>query len=311
MIGNTTLDLNSTTGLESLENNAGGNLNFYMYRVDSAYMNTLGIEILAGRNFEYSLDAPAFANDSPLIHGIILNETGRKVLGFETNEAAINSPVKLFGRERKIIGVIADYSHNSLKNEVDPLFLMFDKTLNASGYVSLKLNVENNDYAAVLSKVENTYRAIYPESDYEYYFLNDKFDQLYNADKQFGVIFTSFSAITIFVAILGLFGLVLYEVQQRIKEIGIRKVLGATVYSIVTLFSINFLKLITLSILISAPLAYFGIEEWLSSYAYRIDLGFELVLLPALVLIVIALATISIQAVRVAQRNPINSLRNE
>ncbi len=310
MMGNGTIDLNSTTGLESLENNVGGNLNFYMYRVDSAYFNTLGIEVLAGRNFDNSLDAQAYAKDSPLNHGLILNETGRKLLGYETNEAAIGSPVKL-NWERKIIGVISDYNHNSLKTDVDPMFIMFDKNLSSAQYVSIKLEGASDNYSALIEKVERTYRDIYSESDFEYYFLDDKFNQLYNADQQFGVIFTSFSVITIFVAILGLFGLVLYEVQQRVKEIGIRKVLGASVNSIVRLFSINFLKLIGLSILISSPLAFLGMEEWLSSYAYRISFSIEYLIIPAVVLVIIALATISIQALRVAHSNPIESLRNE
>ncbi|MBO6659631.1 MULTISPECIES: ABC transporter permease [Roseivirga] len=311
MIGRGTIDLNSTTGISSIENNAGGDLNFYMYRVDSAYLSTLGIEILAGRNFSHNMDAPAFADDSNLISGIILNETGRELLGFNSNEEAVNKPIKLWGKERRVVGVIDDYNHNSLKLKVDPLFMMFDKHLTATNFISVKIAEGTEDYREVLSSIEDKFSSLYKESDFEYYFLDEAFDQQYKADQQFGTIFTTFSIITIFVAILGLFGLVLYEVQQRIKEIGIRKVLGASVSSIIGLFSISFLKLIGIAIILSIPIAFLSMQEWLSAYAYRIELNVALFAIPAIVLVLIALSTIVIQALRVAQANPVEALRDE
>lgn len=311
MIGRGTVDLNSTTGLSSIENNIGNELNFYMYRVDTAYLNALGIELLAGRNFDHSLDASAFADDSNLISGIILNETGREMLGFTNNEEAVNSPVKLWGRERRVVGIIDDYNHNSLKLKVDPLFMMFDKHLASTNFISVKLAEGAADYSRILASIETKFRFVYEGSDFEYYFLDQAFDQQYKADQQFGTIFTSFSIITIFVAILGLFGLVLYEVQQRIKEIGIRKVLGASVSSIIRLFSMDFLKLIMISIVISIPVAFLSMKEWLSGYAYRIDLNIFLFVIPAILLVVIALSTIIIQALRVAKSNPVDALRYE
>ncbi|MEC7753386.1 ABC transporter permease [Roseivirga sp. UBA1976] len=311
MIGRGTIDLNSTTGLTSIETNIGGNLNFYMYRVDTAYLNTLGIELLAGRNFGPQLDAPAFADDSNLLSGIILNETGREMLGYATNEQAIESRVKLWGKERRIVGVIDDYNHNSLKLKVDPLFLMFDKYLASASFISIKLNEGIENYSQVITAIKSKYDEIYSESDFEYYFLNEDFDRQYKADQQFGSIFTSFSLITIFVAVLGLFGLVLYEVQQRIKEIGIRKVLGASVSSIIRLFSSDFLKLIGISIIVSIPLAYLSMQQWLDTYAYRIELNLFLFLVPALILVLIALSTVVIQALRVARANPVDALRSE
>ena len=198
-----------------------------------------------------------------------------------------------------------------LKIQIDPMFIMFDKHLASTNFVSVKLEEGVNDYGSVLNSIESKYRSIYEGSDFEFYFLDQAFDQQYKADQQFGTIFTTFSGITIFVAVLGLFGLVLYEVQQRVKEIGIRKVLGASVFSIIQLFSINFLKLIGISILISIPLAFLGMEEWLSGYAYRIDLSLPLFLIPAVVLVVIALSTVMFQALRVANSNPVDSLRDE
>lgn len=311
MIGRGTVDLNSTTGLTSIENNIGENLNFYMYRVDTAFLRTLGIEVLAGRNFDHGQDAPAFADDSNLPSGIILNETAREILGFSSNEEVLSSPVKLWGKERRVVGVIDDYNHNSLKTKVDPLFMMFDKHLASTNFISVKLADGVNDFSEVVSSIESKFNSLYQGSDFEYYFLDQAFDQQYKADQQFGTIFTSFSVITIFVAILGLFGLVLYEVQQRIKEIGIRKVLGASIGSIIGLFSMDFLKLIAISIVISIPLAFLSMNEWLSGYAYRIDLSATLFLLPAAILVFVALSTIALQALRVARANPVEALRDE
>jgi putative ABC transport system permease protein len=311
MIGQGTIELNSTTGLRSIENEIGGNLNFFMYRIDSSYLNTLNIQVLAGRNFDHSLDAAAFAFDADLNKGILINETGRKMLGYATNESAVGSPVSLSGNQMKVIGVIADYHHNSLKNGVDPLFLMFDKTLNAADYISIKLSGRAEDYAQMLAGVRSKIEATYPQSEFDYFFLDDSFDQQYRADQQFGLVFTSFSGFTILVALLGLFGLVLYEIQQRVKEIGIRKVLGASANEIIRLFAGNFMKLIGFAILISIPICYWALNTWLSGYAYRIEINLLLFVLPAIVLVLIALTTIVAQSMLAARTNPVNALRYE
>lgn len=313
VFGQGTIEMNTTTGLSTVEGEIGDGVNFSFYRVDEDFVPTFGFNILAGRAFDSNLDQ-SLARTPSMYNGIMINETSRKIFGFATNEEAIGVKINRFGSQVPIVGVFADYNHHSLKTKVEPTIIMFDKNAYSAGYVSIKVNSRANPeetYKNILTDVENTYRNVYPSSDFEYFFLDESFEKQYKADRQFGTVFTSFAVVTIFVAILGLFGLILYEVQQRIKEIGIRKVLGASVYTIIQLLSSSFLKLILISIVLALPIAYYGMNEWLSGYAYRIDLSIVLFIVPALGLILIALATVTAQAIKAARENPIESLRYE
>jgi len=281
--------------------------------VDEAFVPTFGFNILAGRTFDGNLER-FVEGSSSFYEGVMINETGRKVFGFESNELAVGSKINRFGTISTIVGVFSDYNHHSLKTKVEPTMLWFDKNAYASSYVSMKVNggeKPGETYEALLTDIQAAYRDVYPSSDFDYFFLDESFEKQYKADRQFGIVFTTFAGITIFVAVLGLFGLVLYEVQQRIKEIGIRKVLGASVVTIIQLLSTSFLKLILISIALALPIAYFGMNEWLSGYAYRIDLSVLLFIIPALLLLIIALITVAAQAIKAANANPVKSLRYE
>lgn len=313
VFGQGTIEMNTNTGFSTVEGEAGDGVNFAFYRVDEDFVPTFGFNILAGRAFDPNFDQPH--EDTPsMYNGMIINETSRKVFGFATNEEAIGAKINRFGSQVPIVGVVSDYNHHSLKTKVEPTIIMFDKNAYSTNYVSIKMNSGSNPeeiYKSVLTNVESTYRNVYPASDFEYFFLDENFEKQYKADRQFGIVFTTFAGITIFVAILGLFGLVLYEVQQRIKEIGIRKVLGASVVTIIQLLSTSFLKLILISIALALPIAYFGMNEWLSGYAYRIDLSVLLFIIPALLLLIVALITVAAQAIKAANANPVKSLRYE
>lgn len=313
IFGQGTNDMNSTTGMMAVETEAGRNVNYSFYRVDDSFIPTFEFTVLAGRAFDAKIETP-FEDTNRQFQGMIINETARKALGFESNEAAIGKKVNRWGRIFNVIGVLADFNHHSLKTQVDPTALFFDKEANSSNYASIKVNGGLNpgeSYKTAIAKIEEVYRNVYPSSDFDYFFLDESFEKQYRADQQFGTVFTTFAFVTIFVAILGLFGLVLYEVQQRIKEIGIRKVLGASVYAINYLLARNFMRLIVISILLALPIAYLGMNEWLSGYAYRIDLSALLFVLPAIALIAIALITISLQSFKAANENPVKSLRYE
>jgi putative ABC transport system permease protein len=313
VFGQGTIEMNTNTGFSTVEGEAGDGVNFAFYRVDEDFVPTFGFNILAGRAFDANFDQPLDRTPS-MYNGMIINETSRKVFGFATNEEAIGAKINRFGSQVPIVGVVSDYNHHSLKTKVEPTIIMFDKNAYSANYVSIKVNSGANPeetYKNILTDVENTYRNVYPSSDFDYFFLDEKFEMQYQADRQFGIVFTTFAGITIFVAVLGLFGLVLYEVQQRIKEIEIRKVLGASVLTIIQLLASSFLKLILIAITIALPIAYFGMNEWLSGYAYRIDLSAILFIVPALALLLIALATVTIQAIKAASENPIESLRYE
>lgn len=305
--------MNTTTGMKAAETGAGKNVNFAYFRVDDQFLSSFEIELLAGRHFDEEIETP-FEDTDRQFQGMIVNETARKALGFNSNEEAIGQKIDRWGRIFTLVGVVDDYYHNSVKYRVEPMAFFYDKVGNSANFASIKLKGSEDNvnlYASALKEVERVYRNIYPASDFDFFFVDENFSKQYQADRQFGIVFTTFSIITIFVAVLGLFGLVLYEVQQRIKEIGIRKVLGASVLSIIRLFSTSFLRLIGISIMLAIPLAYWAMTEWLSGYADRIEIGLLLFLLPAILIVAIALLTICLQSVRAAGRNPVEALRYE
>lgn len=312
VFGQGTIEMNTTTSFYNIETEEGDGVNFSFYRVDGDFVPTFEFKLLAGRLFDEKLDQKV--KGQGFYEGLMINETSRKIFGFASNEEAIGAKLNRFGKQATIVGVFADYNHHSLKTKVDPTILFFDPFGYSSSYASIKVNggtKPGETYKTLLKDVERIYKDIYPASDFDYFFLDESFEKQYRADRQFGAVFTTFALITIFVAVLGLFGLVLYEVQQRIKEIGIRKVLGASVYTIIQLLSTSFLKLIVISIVLALPIAYLGMNEWLSGYAYRIDLSVLLFILPAIVLLGIALITVAIQSIKAANENPVKSLRYE
>jgi putative ABC transport system permease protein len=159
--------------------------------------------------------------------------------------------------------------------------------------------------------IEDRYEEAFPGNQFEYFFLDDYFDRQYAADQQFGKVFGLFSGLALFVAGLGLFGLSTFMISQRIKEIAVRKVLGATISSMVALFSRDFVRLVVIANLVALPVVYFLVDRWLDAFAFRIDIGWPMFVVPAVVLLIIALATVSVQTIRTGSANPVKSLRTE
>jgi putative ABC transport system permease protein len=181
----------------------------------------------------------------------------------------------------------------------------------ANSYGRVSVKIRGNNINAALAHIERTWKKHLPETPYEYSFLDEKFDQLYKSEQRQGTLFTAFSGIAIFIACLGLFGLSAFAITQRIKEIGIRKVLGASAGSIVSLLSWDFLKLVAIAALIAFPLAWYAMNRWLQDFAYRIEMHWWLFLLAGVLASVVALATISFLSIRAAVSNPVKSLRSE
>jgi putative ABC transport system permease protein len=313
LFGQGTTDMNTTNfyavGKEELRG-----VVYYFYRVDADFISTFGFNILAGREFDNNLDKDAVNPKNGIGTVMLLNETARKLMGFQTNEDAIGGKVAGgFNFQFDIVGIFNDYNHHSLKTNVDPTIFIYDANSSSANYTSIKVDIGAGEqsYKSVLNNIEGIYREVYPSSDFDYYFLDEKFNEQYKADQQFGTVFGVFTSITVFVSILGLFGLVLYEVQQRIKEIGIRKVLGADISSIIRMLSTSFMKLILLSIVIALPTTYWGATTWLQRYAYQVELQWYIFVLPAILILLIAFATVAVQAIKVAKRNPIDALRYE
>lgn len=276
----------------------------YRFFVDQHYADVFGLKFLAGRNF--SLEFPAdWPTDSS--QNFILNEAAVKAFGWESPEAAIGKPFSMWGRKGQVIGIVQDFHFNTLKRKVEPLALL-PTTRNFS---SIVLRIDMKRPAESVAAVEAAWRKHFPSSYFDYGFVDEKLDIQYRSDLRFGALFGVFSVFSIFIACLGMTGLAAYTAEQRTREIGIRKVLGATVSGLMNLLAKDFLLLVLIAFFIAAPLAYYFMEQWLAEFAYRIDMQVWMFVTAGLVTAVVAFITVSLQSIRAALANPVKSLRSE
>ena len=268
---------------------------------DQDFVPTYGVKIVAGRGFsrDFSTDTGAF----------LINEAAVRVLGFKTNDEAIGKDFGYGSRTGKLIGVFNDFHFESMHQKIVPLVLLVPRTANRFGNISIK--IAGTNIPAALAHIEKTWRNFLPEIPYQYNFLDENFERLYQSEERQKSIFTVFAFIAIFIACLGLFGLSAFAISQRIKEIGIRKVLGASVSTIVTLLSKDFLKLVLLAAVIAFPIAWYAMNSWLQDFAYRIDVPWWVFVIAGILAGIIAFITISFQAIKAAIANPVKSLRSE
>jgi putative ABC transport system permease protein len=268
---------------------------------DQHFLSTYGVRVLAGRGFskDFGTDTSAF----------LINEAAAKALGFKNNEAAIGANIEYGNKKGQLIGVINDFHFESMHQKILPLILLMPPQENYYGRISVKIAGDN--IHAALSGIEKTWGRFLPETPFEYTFLDENFDKLYKSEQRQGTLFTTFASIAIFIACLGLFGLSAFAITQRIKEIGIRKVLGASTGSIVGLLSKDFLKLVIIAAAIAFPIAWYAMHNWLQDFAYRTNIQWWIFLAALAVAGFVALATISIQAIKAALANPVKSLRTE
>jgi putative ABC transport system permease protein len=272
--------------------------------ISPEFINVYDIKLLAGRNF----DNTDYNPDRAKVHNMMLNQNVSRLLGFATPQDAIGKTIHVEGKQWDVIGVIADFHQKSLRYPLEPMVLM----PLYSTYSALSVKVDTKDIAATMKSIKAEYDDFFPGNLFDYYFLDDKFNQQYANDQLFGKVFGIFSAFAIFIACLGLLGLSLFATTQRTKEIGVRKVLGASVSNIVMLLSKDFIKLVLIALLIASPVAWFVMNKWLSDFAYRIDISWVWIFIGAgLLAVIIALATISFQAIKAAIANPVKSLRTE
>ena len=270
--------------------------------VDYDFVPAYSIPMAAGRNFsrEYGTDTLGF----------VLNESAVKSIGWKSPQEAVGKDFKYGNTTGHVIGVIKDFHFESMHQSIVPLVLvMFPPSVSYFNNLSVKFS--GNNLPASLSYLENTWKKFLPEIPYQYTFLDENFDKLYQAEQRQGNIFTIFACIAIFIACLGLFGLSAFAITQRIKEIGIRKVLGADVSTIVTLLSKDFLKLVLIAAIIAFPVAWYFMHKWLQDFAYRISMPWWIFIIAGIIASVIALFTISFQAIKAAVSNPVKSLRTE
>ncbi|MEX8547851.1 MAG: ABC transporter permease [Mucilaginibacter sp.] len=277
------------------------NKNPLIYEIDFDFIPCLHIPVVAGRNFSRS-----FLTDST--QALVINEAAAKLYGFRNPADAIGKKYAQWGQQGTIIGVVKDFNFRSLHTAVEPLTLRYGMPSSLNRII---VAVKADHISATITALEKTWKTVAPQRPFLYTFLDQSFRQQYESDQHFGYLFSLFSGLAILIACLGLFGLATFTAQQRVKEIGIRKVLGASVYHIVLLISKDFIRLVFIAIVIAVPLSLLVINQWLKDFAYRTTISPGIFLYTGAAALVIALLTISWQTISAALANPVNSIKNE
>jgi putative ABC transport system permease protein len=274
--------------------------NLDLYFVDFDYIPLFNLQMAAGRPFSRS-----FKTDSN--QAMILNEAAVKILGYPSPEQAIGKRFKQWGQEGKIIGVIKDFHFQSLQQPIKPLTMRLQWERN--DLLSIKVGTAN--LPNTIAAIEKKYKSVIPNRPFSYYFMDEFFDRQYRSEERFGRLFLNFAILAIFISCLGLLGLASYSTMQRTREIGIRKVMGASVSNIINLLSRDFLKLVIISFFIAAPVAWYFMHQWLADFAYRTNISWWIFATAGILAVLIAVITISFQAIKAAVSNPVKALRTE
>ena len=274
--------------------------NLNLYFVDFDFIPQYKIKVLAGRAFSRD-----FMTDTT--QAMVMNEAAIKMFGYRKPEEAIGAKFKQWGREGKIVGVITDFHYSSLQHEIKPLSIRIEP----QGCQMVSVKVHAGNLAATIASIQNKWNEFIPNRPFSYTFLDETFDKQYRSEDRFGKLFLNFAVLAIFISCLGLLGLASYSTMQRTKEIGIRKVMGASVTNIVNLLSKEFLALVLISFLVAVPIVWYFMSKWLNGFAYRTQLQVWIFLLAGIIAVFIAMFTVSFQAIRAAVANPAKSLRTE
>jgi putative ABC transport system permease protein len=291
-----------STAYSEVENSKGELqvANIDLYFVDFEFIPQYQMKMVAGRPFSRD-----FGTDTT--QAMVINEAAAKFLGYHSPKEAVGKRFKQWGREGQIIGVIQNFHFKSLQESIEPLSMRIEPT--RSHLMSVQIQADN--LPATIASIENRWKSIIKDKPFSFYFLDEFFDRQYQNEVRFGKLFLYFAILAIFISCLGLLGLASYSTIQRTKEIGIRKVMGASASSIVNLLSKDFLKLVFVSFFIAAPLAGYFMHGWLKDFAYRINISWWMFILAGGIAFLIAVITICFQSIKAALSNPIKSLRTE
>jgi putative ABC transport system permease protein len=279
---------------------ASNSFNVETWAIDDGYLPTIGIKLLKGRNF-----SSGFSTDSS---GVIINQTTARILGYAD---PIGKNIYTFNDGGKpiaypIIGLVKNFNFETLHHEVRPLMFIFQRS---TGLASFKVNI--TAISPLIGEVRNKWTALAPGAPFSFRFLDDSFNEMYQSEQQVGKIATIFSILAILISCLGMFGLATFVAEQRTKEMGIRKVLGASIQGIVRLLSADFMKLVAIAFFIAVPFAWWIMDKWLEDFVYRVNFSWWIFFAGGLAALLIALITVSFQALRAAMANPIRSLKME
>lgn len=274
---------------------------YRMLMIDEYYPKAYGMKIMAGRAFK-----PEEAIKGWDANQVILNEAAIKALGFESPEAAIGEVLVRKERREEIVGVINDYNHNSLRTPIEATVFLPSRN---SGYYTLEMTMSN--FQDKITELERIYSKIFPGNPFEYQFLDENFARFYASEERLSQLFTWGSLLAIFISGMGLFGLITFIIKQKTKEIGIRKVLGASIGNIVFLLSKDFIRLVIIAVVIAIPIAWYVLQNWLQNFHYRISIQWWVFALVSVAALLLTLLTIGFQSIKAALANPVNALRNE
>ncbi|WP_439584611.1 ABC transporter permease [Dyadobacter bucti] len=292
-----------TSGFSQPGSKPGDELESYAFAIiGDTYLKTYGIQLKTGRNFTAAECRVEWNQNSK----VLLNEKAVEQLGFKSAEDAIRTKVQWDERFLDVIGVVKDYHHSGLQRAIEPM--IFYPQVNM-GYITIRLTpgeIQNK-----MAKLEKIYKGYFAGNPFEYFFVDENFNKQYVTEKQYSEIFTTASVWAIFIACLGLFGLATFTVETRTKEIGIRKVLGASVASIVGLLSLDFLKLVFVAIIIACPVAWYFMTGWLKDFEYQIRITWWIFAAGGALAIIVAVLTIGFQSIKAALVNPVKSLKSD
>jgi putative ABC transport system permease protein len=270
--------------------------------IDTNYLPLYKMKLLAGSNLPYSDTS----------RNVIINETYAKVLGFRDPQQAIGKNIEWDKKMLPIVGVAADFHQKSLHEIIKPLVLTANKKQCRNFNIALQpQNVSGTVWKSAIAKIEKAWKETYPEDEFEYHFLDESIAKYYTAEKHISSLLLWATGLAIFISCLGLLGLVIYITNQRTKEIGIRKVIGASITQLITLLSKDFLKLIAVAFIIAVPIAWWGSYKWLQNFAYKTTISWWVFLSGGMIMFLTALIILGIRTFKAASVNPVESLRTE
>ncbi len=297
------VDMNNGTNIEWEGQTPNDQFSITQMNIDADFIRTTGMTMAAGRNFSAQITSDTLSTAGTYL----INETAAKRMGW-TPASALGKRVKFWGTNGTVIGVVKDFHFRPLRVSIEPFIFRFRPK---DFYFTLLIKTKPNLVARTLTDVTNAYKKLEPSTAISYGFVDQDLDRQYQSEQRIGRIIFCFAILTILVSCLGLFGLTAFTAEQRTKEIGIRKVLGASVASIVTLLSKDFLKLVCIALVIASPIAWYAMNQWLQNFAYKTSFAWWMPAIAGLVSVCIALLTISFQSIKAALANPVKSLRNE
>jgi putative ABC transport system permease protein len=296
--------MGTTTGINLSDAVQKTAYNYYLTSIDTSYIELMGIRLLAGKNFD-ATTRPAFPDTTD--RQFIVNQEALRLWGIATPQAAVGRRVDFWGYQATIRGVVENYHYESPKAAYIPIIHMYSPSFEA--FASVKF--VGGTPADQLATLKRIYEANFPYSPFSYFFMDSEYDKQYKADDRFEQVFGSLTGLAILISCLGLFGLATFTVAKRTKEIGIRKVIGASTTNLLLLLSQEFIRTVLISLLIGLPITYVMVKNWLTHYAVQIELSWWLFAGPAGLVLLLVLISIGSKTVATALMNPVNSLRSE